>query len=260
MSCEYSYSEINTNIVNVSYKGITRPITYVWNPYLTPFSQYKPMATGITLYAFKDLIPDWQKYSRLALTFNSCADKEGELVLEPLEFTYEVETLGLGSITIKVRNIILVNKVDCQDIYRQITQKTGFKKYSTDLCDADGVKIPKNGYITYDSNKILLFALFKSDGPALQTIPKIAPGKLVEFIITEHPDRDTVIQFYETAYEIHKRSPKTALSISPFDHELHRKKIYNENGLEYVLLNGGRKYTSKPDNINYGEKYLFDPK
>lgn len=260
MSLIYSYSEINTNIVNVSYNGITRPITYVWNPYLTPYRDYKPMATGITLYAFKDLIPDWQKYSRLTLTFNSCVDKEGELVLQPLEFTYEVETLGHGSININVKNTKLVKFVDCEEIYKQITQQTGFKMYSTDLCDADGVKIQKNGWIPYDSNKTLLFALFKSDGPALQTIPKIAPGKLVKFIITEHPHRDTVIQFYESDYEIHKRSPKSAVVILRVDEELRRKKIYNENGLEYVLLCGGQKYTLKPDNINYGEKYLFDPK
>ncbi len=251
--------DIISNTVNVSYNGTTRPITYVMSPYYFGRCDQSKFATGITMYAFKDLIPNWQKYGNYFLQFQPLTADKGELILPPLEFTFQVETMADGILEIKVNNDKLITLIYTTNIYDEISKQTGFKSYHIDLCDADGNPIERNSCMEYDKNKTTLFALFKKS-ESIDIPNKLTPGPLAEFTIDEHYDRDTTITFYRNVFNIVKRTPKTVI----IEHVMggnvvdkFQKKIHIGLAGEYIKLGKWRDAMNLKEGLEWNKEYVL---
>ena len=93
---------IQERTINVTYKDTTRAISFVYNDDYSKLCQFQVSAR--VLYTFKDLIPDYQKYSEMTMPFDIYKNTEVAFELPALEFNFTIITIGHGTIEVKINN------------------------------------------------------------------------------------------------------------------------------------------------------------
>ncbi len=151
-------SFIVAHTIEITYKGTTRPINFVYNKSFGLNMDSHFMA--LTLWSFRDMIPDYQDYVEMPLPFNYKLDNQAELILPVKKYTYCVETLGHGEIKGTFTNKSLRRYFPSHTIIERICFELGIKKELIKLVDHEGVEVKEKIYA--DHPNITLFAVFES--------------------------------------------------------------------------------------------------
>ena len=204
---------IQERIINVTYKDTTRPISFVYNDeYSKPVYAHN---TAQVLYTFKDMIPDYQKYSHMKLPFDIYKDTDVSLQLPPLEVIFTIITIGHGTIEIKINNEYTQNYIYYLDVYKELEKQIGIPKACIELCNEEGEKFVSS--MTYFKDKMTLYAVINSfEDKVLEqgyTIidykSKFKVGRTMRVIIHHTIGNYHIVKFKPELYIVRRRTEKT---------------------------------------------------
>ena len=147
--------KINAYTLNITYNEATRPITFVENGELDLFKISSCSVTALVLYTFRDLIPDYQDYALMIMPFNIRRDTEGTFTLPVKEFIVNVETLGHGSLELKIPNGSFDTEYRVHELKMEIEKELGIPRDCIDLCNEAGDNI-----VGYSCDYSLVYAVF----------------------------------------------------------------------------------------------------
>lgn len=250
---------IKAYTLNITYGDTTRPITFVEtdNGILD-----KCQIVALTLYTFKDLIPDYQRYYMMNPPFNIRNDKEAQLILPPLEFKFSVETLGHGTLDIVINNEGCSRGWWGRSILTEIQKQIGIPIECIQVCNSEGIEVSHSIYVEYNSNP--LFAIFndykdqvlEKGYEIIEYNSVLKEGRLMNAKIVKSIGNYRIVKFTADVFSVDKRTPKTIILDDAFDEEITRKKIYNYVLGEYVDKYG-RYLVAWDERIQYGKEYAI---
>jgi hypothetical protein len=148
---------IQERTIHITYQNTTRPIRFVYNDSYSKIGQYQ--ITAHVLYEFKDLIPDYQKYSEMKMPFNIYKDNEASFKLPALEIHFTVITIGHGTIEVKIDNTYCNSFIGSGNIKEELERQIGISKECIELCKEDGEEFFK--VASSDTDKMTLYAVIK---------------------------------------------------------------------------------------------------
>lgn len=248
---------IQERTIHITYKNTTRPIRFVYNDSYSKISPYQ--ITARVLYEFKDLIPDYQKYSEMKMSFSIYKDTEASLELPALQVHFTVITIGHGTIEVKIHNPYCSTVISIGQIKDELERQIGITKECIELCNEDGEEL--FNVISYDNDKMTLYAVIKSfedevlekgyeilDYKSVLKVGKLMTVRNVELIGNYH-----IVKFYAVYDEIVKRTPKTI--VNQDNDRMYIKQTYFGEGID--SLGFGAFLVFKPDNIEFGKEYAI---
>ena len=202
---------IKAYTLNITYEDTTRPITFVEND-VGMLCRYQIVA--LTLYTFKDLIPDYQRYYMMTLSFNIREDKEAQLILPSLEFKFSVETLGHGTLDIVIDNPQCHRGWWGSDIKKEIQKQIGIPIECIKVCNSEGIEVSHNIYVEYNSNQ--LFAIFndykdqvlEKGYEIIEYKSVFKEGRMMRVKCIKTIGNYKIVKFTAEMYSIVKRTPK----------------------------------------------------
>ena len=247
---------ITAYTLNITYGDTTRPITYVENCIFN--SLHNSSVVGLTLYTFKDLIPDYQRYYNMTIPFNIKKDKEAQLTLPPLEFKFSVETLGHGTLDIVIDNPYSNNSCHVSEIKEEIQKQIGIAIECIQLCDSEGLELSN---IQISSST--LFAIFndykdqviEQGYDIIEYKSVFKQGRMMRLTYEKKIGNYQIVKFSAYMYTIGKRTPKMIV----FDSERNTKKkiaICSNIG-EYVTDCYISCLVAWDESITYGKEYAI---
>lgn len=257
-------NNIIANTIEFTYKGTTRPITFVKNTNCRFDMEHHNIA--LILWTFRDMIPDYQDYVDMRFYYNFYHDKQIDLKLPVKQWNYTVETLGHGEITGILPNHLLKTSYYIEDIKEGIAKEVGIRKELIKLLDMDGNEI-NDRVKSYDPN-IKLFAVFESMENKMEEkgIKQLEyrstfknTGNTMTLWKSSGKDRLydlNLISFKKKSnYIVRKRTPKQVVITNTTDNTTYRKKIKVGPWGEYVRI---KDYVVVMDDssINYDSPYL----
>lgn len=258
-------SNIQSNTIDITYNGTTRPITFVWSN-LVGFNMNETFM-ALTLYTFRDMIPNYQEYAELEIPFNYKTDKTATLELPVKQYNYTVETLGHGEIKGVYYN--LSKRMYCHLGYIKdtIVSELGIRKELIKLIDYDGNEIKER--IRTTNPDIRLMAVFESLETKMEEkgIEKELDYKsefkegatmLAYKAEKKHRLYDLrLIEFRESPYIVEKRTPKFVVLRDTRWNTTYRRKItIGRTFGEYVYLKPyGETIVMKDNNIKLKTPY-----
>ena len=204
---------IQERIINVTYKDTTRPISFVYNDeYSKPVYAHN---TAQVLYIFKDMIPDYQKYSHMKLPFDIYKDTDVSFELPPLEVIFTIITIGHGTIEFKINNENSHNFIYDKDVYKELEKQIGIPKACIELCNEEGEKFVSS--MTYMKDKLTLYAVINSfEDKVLEqgyTIidykSKFKVGRTMRVRIHHTIGNYHIVKFKPELYIVRRRTEKT---------------------------------------------------
>ena len=259
---------IMSNTINITYKGTTRPVTYVWNPLsLFDYKQMDSHYWALTLYSFKDMIPDYQDYVNMSISIDFRTQRTATLKLPVLKYTYTVETIGHGEVKGVYNNIYYREYCPTWIILDKLVSELGIKKELIKLIDHDGNEI-KDG-IEAEHPNLTIFAVFdsletkmeeKGIEKELDYVSKFRTGETMLVLKSDKKDRLfdlKIIQFRKSHFIIERRTPKFVTIRDTRHNETFRKKItVGKSFGEYIYLRD-RNYTivMKESNVKLKTPY-----
>lgn len=257
-------NNIVANTIDITYEGTTRPITFVWSD-LVGFNMNETFM-ALTLFTFKDMIPNYQDYAELELPFNYKIDKTATLKLPVKHYTYTVETLGHGEIEGAYYNIHNYLYFPTWVILEKIVREIGIKRELIKLIDHDGNEIKDR--IVAEHPNLTVFAVFDSlenkmeekGIEKLDYVSKFRAGDTMLVFKSDKKDRLydlTLIQFRYSRYIIEKRTEKFVKIRDTSNNTTFRKKILKGRTFEeYVYLKDrGSIIVMKESNIKFNTPY-----
>ena len=239
---------IMSNTINITYKGTTRPVTYVWNPkivfdILTMDRHY----WALTLYTFKDIIPDYQEYLKMTPPMDFRTQRKATLKLPVLKYTFNVETLGHGEVKGVYNNKDYREYCPIWCVLDKIEEELGIKKELIKLIDHDGNEIKDD--IVAEHPNITIMAVFdsletkmeeKGIEKELDYTSKFRAGDTMLVYKGDKKDRLfdlKLIQFRRSQFIIEHRTPKQVVVRDVRYNKTYRKKIKNSRTFdEYVVI------------------------
>jgi hypothetical protein len=247
---------IQERIINITYKHTTRPISFVYNDSYSIISPF--LITARVLYEFKDLIPDYQKYSEMVMPFSIHKDTEGSFEVPSLKFNFTIITIGHGTVEVELDNEWCYSTFNSVVLKTEIQKQIGINSECIELCNEDGEEI-NDTRIKYDNNKTTFYATVKSfedevlkkGYEILDCKTVLNEGETMRLYVTKVIGNYSIVQLHESPDVIVKRTPKTVVF------EIRgRTKINNFAFGEGTVFHSG--YTvSKIDNIEYEKEYAI---
>jgi hypothetical protein len=242
---------IMSNTINITYNGMTRPVTYVWNPNaVLDIDMMNSHYWALTLYSFKDMITDYQEYLQIKVSIDYRTQRKATLKLPVLKYTFTVETLGHGEVQGVYHNIYYLNHCPIWSILDKIECELGIKKELIKLIDHDGNEI-KDKFIVAEHPNITIMAVFdsleskmeeKGIEKELNYVSKFRAGDTMLVMNANKKDRLfnlMLIQFIASFFVIEKRTPTQVVVRDGLLNKTHRKKIKNSRTFgEYVHIDG----------------------
>jgi hypothetical protein len=210
------------------------------------------------LYEFKDLIPDYQKYSEMKMSFSIYKDTEATLELPALEVHFTVITIGHGTIEVKIDNPYCSTVISIGQIKDELERQIGIARECIELCNEEGEEL--FNVISYDNDKMTLYAVIKSfeeevlekGYEILDYKSVLKDGETMRLKVLEVIGNYRIIKFFPELGLISKRTPKTVV-----DENNVRKKIqYYSYGEGFEDSFRGT-IVSKIDNIEYDKLYAI---
>jgi hypothetical protein len=254
-----SLMSIQAYTLNITYKDTTRPITFVENATST-LSFYQ--ITALTLYTFKDLIPDYQQYSKMGTSFNIKKDTEGTLVLPNKTFRFTIQTLGHGELEIEIDNQYCRSHCYITEIEAEIQKQIGISTECIQLCDIKGQDITKNVSIKYNTNTSTLFAIFNDykdqvleqgyDIIDFKSVFKI--GRMMRLKSDKQIGNYIIVKFSADINCVTKRTPKM---ITLDDYRNSKKKICIDKTGEYIVDSFSGYLVGWDESIQFGKEYAI---
>jgi hypothetical protein len=204
---------IQERIINVTYKDTTRAISFVYNDKYSKLCSFQ--VTARVLYIFKDLIPDYQKYSEMIMPFDIYKDTEVSFELPALEFNFTIITIGHGTLEVKINNEYCLKVIGCRDVYIELEKQIGIAKDCIELCNEEGEEFINT--MTMGKNKMTLYAVIKSfENEVLEkgyTIidykSEFKVGHTMRVKVYDRIGNYRIVKFSPELYIIRKRTQKT---------------------------------------------------
>jgi hypothetical protein len=262
---------IMSNTINITYNGTTRPVSYVWNPFIAfNHDEMNRHYWALTLYSFKDMIPDYQEYLQMSVYIDYRTQRNATFKLPVLNYNYTVETIGHGEVKGVYYNKHYTGYCPIWCILDQIEKELGIKRQLIKLIDHDGNEIKDN--IVAEHPNLTVFAVFdsleskmeeKGIEKELNYVSKFRAGDTL--IVTKANKKDRlfdlkIIQFLESFFVIEKRTPKQVVVRDVISNKTYRKQIKTSRIFgEYVLIDGfaieGFAIVMKESNIKIDTPY-----
>lgn len=251
---------IQAKTLNITYEGTTRPITFVYNDEYNKIAHNTIVAQ--TLYTFKDLIPDYQQYANMTISFNIFHHTEGTLILPPLEFKFTIETLGHGIIEITLDNSLGKTEVFVNRIKQAIEKEIGMPTECTEFCNKDGEPITSH-YLEYNNYTSTLFAVFteykdivlQEGYDIIEYKSVFKEGRMMGMRCMSNIGNYKIVKFTAVMPTIVKRTPKMIV----LDNERNtKKKILIDKMGDYISDNPEvHKIVAWDETIQYGKEYAI---
>lgn len=260
---------IMSNTINITYNGTTRPVTYVWNPNVYFHEEMDRHYWALTLYSFKDMIPDYQEYLQMSVYIDYRTQRNATFKLPVLNYNYTVETIGHGEVKGVYYNKHYTGYCPISCILDQIEKELGIKRQLIKLIDHDGNEI--NKHIVADHPNLTIFAVFdsletkmeeKGIEKELNYVSKFREGETLYAYKCANKDRlfDLfLVEFRQSPYVIEKRTPKFIKIRDTRTDITFRKKITKGKTFEeYVYLGSKDLLVMKESNIKLNTLYNVD--
>jgi len=255
-------SPIGFNTVEVTYLNTTRPINYVWSNVLD-FNMNRHFMC-LTLWTFRDMLPDYQDYEHLQMPFNYKLDKSAILTLPVKKYTYSIETLGHGEITGTYTNEFLLKYCPRNFIISQISEELGIKRELIKLIDHDGLEVQEQIYTQHPN--ITLLAIFDSldnklEEKGIENLDYTSRFRAGETMLvyraaaTDELYDLNILQFKQSPFIIVKRTPKMVLIRDTRNNSTFRKKIQNSITFGEKVMISGTTILMKYDSIKFSKPY-----
>lgn len=251
---------IQAKTLNITYEDTTRPITFVYNDEYNKIAHNTIVAQ--TLYTFKDLIPDYQQYADMTISFNIFQHTEGTLILPPLEFKFTIETLGHGIIEITLDNSLCKTQVFVNRIKQAIEKEIGMPIECTEFCNKDGEPITSH-YLEYNNYTSTLFAVFteykdivlQEGYDIIEYKSVFKEGRMMKAHLCNKIGNYRIVKFSAEIETIVKRTPKTIV-VEYYENTTRRK--INQSCIfgEAIILNC-YDIVMHDDRIQYGKEYAI---
>ena len=252
---------IQAKTLNITYEDTTRPITFVEND-VGILCRYQIIA--LTLYTFKDLIPDYQRYYMMTPSFNIREDKEAQLILPPLQFKLSVETLGHGTLDIVIDNPQCYRGWWGTDIKKEIQKQIGIPTECIQVCNSEGIEVSHNIYNEYNSNP--LFAIFndykdqvlEQGYDIIEFKSVFKEGRMMRVKYLKTIGNYKIVKFTAEMYSITKRTPKMIVLDEEGYRRNSKKKIAISSKYgEYIRDCFSGELVAWDERIQYGKEYAI---
>ena len=246
---------IQERTIHITYKNTTRPIRFVYNDSYSKIGQYQ--ITAYVLYEFKDLIPDYQKYSEMTMPFNIYKDNEGTFKLPALEVHFTVITIGHGTIEVKIHNPYCNSIIYSGKIKEEMERQIGIPTECIELCKEDGEEFNN---VASSNDKMTLYAVIKSfqdevlekGYEILDYKSVLKTGETMRLKVLDVIGNYRIVKFVPELDEIVKRTPKTIV-----DEDNVRKRIQYYSFGEGITDSFSGVLVSKIDNIEFDKAYAI---